>query len=160
MVNIPKDIIFTINSIRNELKDNGIQISDRRFMKALPLIRANAALNGRFEVMPADLSILRNGLWETPDQRETCATVIDAYSVDKVQSEIERIQKVVLETMSAVQSDPSSEIGMEATKKMKFCIEDLATLNQQYPNRSAEIIAMRTKVDEANQRIANVMIGV
>ncbi len=46
-----------------------VAVSDRRWRRCLRLCQANALLDGRNEVLPQDLLILSDALWEEPDQR-------------------------------------------------------------------------------------------
>lgn len=50
-------------------KECGIHMSDRRLRKCEKILRAYAALQGREEVMPEDLEILGDSLWNKPEER-------------------------------------------------------------------------------------------
>ncbi len=66
-----------ILSIRRELLKHGIEVSPRRWKSALPVLQAQAWLNGRKGIMPDDMGILTAVLWSTPEQRPSVRRVIN-----------------------------------------------------------------------------------
>jgi MoxR-like ATPase len=69
-VNIPKSILGDMNKLKKELEHSKIFNSDRRWLQAMPLLRANAWLSGRSSVETDDYSVLRHVLWTVPQQIE------------------------------------------------------------------------------------------
>ncbi|WP_165360897.1 AAA family ATPase [Candidatus Chloroploca sp. Khr17] len=68
-VAIPDPIIAALAQLRTELAGKHIVASDRRWRQSLDLLRAHALLEGRGQVEEDDLTILREALWQTPEQR-------------------------------------------------------------------------------------------
>lgn len=161
MIMVPDEILHSIIAMRTDLRSEGIVISDRRFKKVLSLIKAKAALDGRAQVKAADLSILRHSLWEKPDQKAKCFEIVDIYSVDLVEKEISRTITITKEVFTAIKKDPNStELSMEATKKMRGCMDDLKHLLAKFPNRKSDIESAMEKIKTAQERIANVALGI
>ncbi|MFS0783459.1 AAA family ATPase [Bacillus sp. 1P06AnD] len=159
MVTVPQEVLKTLIRIRKELQDEGIRPSDRRYRQSLSLIKAKAALDGRSSAVLKDLDILKHALWETEDQISKTAEIIEAYTVDTCQKELERILLIAKETYMTVQNDGSTEVGMEATTKLKACLNELVVLENQYPERSEEIQKMKKRVIEAQEAIGQVLLG-
>jgi len=70
---IPDTILDALLHLRKDLKGKGIVPSDRRWRQILDLLRAQALLEGRAAVAEDDLIILRDALWQTPEQRQEIA---------------------------------------------------------------------------------------
>ncbi len=66
-VEISDLVINLMVTLRNKLKKENIQPSDRRFRNSLSLLKAAAFMDGRDHVIDSDLMILCNVLWTTPD---------------------------------------------------------------------------------------------
>ncbi|MFD2178225.1 AAA family ATPase [Veronia pacifica] len=54
-------------------------ISDRRWKKAVRLLKASAFFNGRNEINPADILLLQECLWHSPDSRNTVTEVMQQF---------------------------------------------------------------------------------
>lgn len=160
MVIIPDDVLQALLRIRNELKDEGIRPSDRRFRQSLSLIKAQAALDGRNTAKTSDILILKNGLWETVDQKAKTIEIVENHAADRFKIELDRITQVAKELYAAVQKDSSTEVGMEATTKLKASLSDLAQLGQKYPERSAEVEKIKKQVISAQEKIGQILLGI
>lgn len=160
MVDIPDDVYNTLTKIRTELRDEGIRPSDRRFRQSLSLLKARAALEGRSSAKITDIVILKNGLWESTDQRAKTIEIVEAYSTDRCSIEIENIQKSAIELYNAVKLDPSTELGMEATTKFKMLLQQTIQLEKMHPERIAEITVVKEQVIKAQQRIGEALLGI
>ena len=160
MVDISDEVLNTLVRIRTELRAEGIRPSDRRFRQSLSIIKAKAALEGRSSATVNDLSILRNGLWETIDQKSKVVDIVNQYAADRCGLELERILKSSTEIYASVQNDPSTENGMEATSKFRTMITELKKLENNYPERNAEIKAVQEKLTSAQAAISSLLIGV
>ena len=57
-------------------EDRREQLSDRRLMKCLHLLRVSAATNGRTAVDLSDLLLLKDCLWNHPDNRQTVQQLV------------------------------------------------------------------------------------
>ncbi|MEL6178092.1 MAG: AAA family ATPase [Myxococcota bacterium] len=68
-VAIHKGYLGDLVELRRRLRKKGIIASDRRYRKALRLLKAFALVDGRREVNQRDLNQLQHILWNEPDQR-------------------------------------------------------------------------------------------
>ncbi len=76
-VKIPESIYEIADNILYELRRKEITVSDRTYFNFAPVVQAEAWLNGRDTVIPADLRALVNYLWDKPEQYSVVAEVID-----------------------------------------------------------------------------------
>jgi MoxR-like ATPase len=65
------DVMPALFALRQSLATAGVVVSDRRWVKALKLLRANAWLSGAVAVSPYHMEILSACLWNTAEQIPT-----------------------------------------------------------------------------------------
>ncbi|MDX8367688.1 AAA family ATPase [Cytobacillus sp. IB215665] len=159
MVVIPDEVLQTLLTIRTELKDEGIRPSDRRFRQALSLIRANATLDQRPTAKLSDIMILRDGLWETVDQKSKVHEIVDEHAADKLLLRLEEIQQMGKEVFNNAKKQESSEAGLEANAKLKELIVELNQLEEKNPSRTDEINPVQNKITKAQKQIGEVILG-
>lgn len=88
-VEVPEKVFESIVGLREDLGGEGIEPSDRRWVESLPVIQAEAWLNGRDKCVIRDLRILQHVLWDRPD---------DIHAVQKVVLEVaDPIEKEIVE---------------------------------------------------------------
>lgn len=94
-------------------EDRRERLSDRRLMKCLHLLRVSAASNGREEVDVFDLLLLKDCLWNHPDN----ATAV-----------LDLIKNVI----SSSQSNVKAEVSTTAPEKLTitWCLKELETINR------------------------------
>lgn len=76
-VNVPSGIDVIADNILCELRRKDITVSDRTYFNFAPVVQAQAWLEGRDTVIPADLKALVNYLWNKPEERAVISEVID-----------------------------------------------------------------------------------
>ena len=76
-VKVPASIDVLADNILCELRRKEITVSDRTFFGYAPVVQAQAWLEGRDTVTPADLKALVNYLWNKPEERAVIYEVID-----------------------------------------------------------------------------------
>jgi len=155
MVTIPDEVYETLSEIRNELRDEGIRPSDRRFKQSLSVLQAKALINQRQIVKVDDIVILENALWETVDQKDTVSTIIRNHSQDIVTQTLYSIQNEANEVFYTILQDHSPEADMEATQKMKALVADLKKLKSNNQSRKSDIDALLDKVISMEHEILN-----
>ena len=153
MVTIPDEVYETLSEIRNELRDEGIRPSDRRFKQSLSVLQAKALINQRQVVKVDDIVILENALWETVDQKDTVSPIIRSHAQDVVTRALDSIQNEANEVFYSILQDHSTEAGMEATQKMKALVADLNKLKSHNQSRKADIDALLDKVNSMQHEI-------
>lgn len=157
-VTIQDEVYSAIGKIRNELRDEGIRPSDRRFKQSLSVLQARALIRKRQVVLVEDIVILENALWETIDQKETVSFIVRRHAEDPAIRAIDSIQNEANEVFNSIKRDNSVEAGMEATQKMKALEADLNKLKGCYEGRDVEIDALLIKVNSMQQEILNVIL--
>lgn len=159
MATVPDEVFDALAKIRTELRDEGIRPSDRRFKQALSILRAKAVLDGRDRVLREDILILKNSLWERPDQQSKTVEIVKKHAQDFVQRMIEDVNLQLKEIMESVANDDSAENAVEATKKLKMLRQDLKKVEEQYPART-EIISAIQAVQESMEALSAQVLGV
>ncbi|HGF5282580.1 TPA: ATPase RavA domain-containing protein [Vibrio parahaemolyticus] len=56
-------------------------VSDRRWKKAVKLLKASAFFNGRDEINPLDLLLLQDCLWNSPESRDVVREVVQEFAL-------------------------------------------------------------------------------
>lgn len=74
---VPDSIYEITDNILVELRRKDITVSDRTYFNFAPVAKAEAWLNGRNTVIPADLMALVNYLWNKPDEYATVRETIE-----------------------------------------------------------------------------------
>jgi MoxR-like ATPase len=75
-VKITDDTVDALLSIRDACRGEGIIASDRRWKKALKLVKSSAWLAGEKKTCPEDLAILVDSLWREPKERSKIAHIV------------------------------------------------------------------------------------
>ncbi len=80
-------------------------VSDRRWKKAVKLLKASAFFNGRDEINPLDLLLLQDCLWNSPESRDVVRDVIRRFALERAfdQQDVERQITLCREEMEEVQ---------------------------------------------------------
>ena len=118
-IDLPKEILTAITYIRKQFKEQskreGVEpldyyISDRRWKKAVRLLRTSALLNGREAVDRTDLVLLCHVLWNTVEAIiPTVRIVLDSLfadlqsQVDKFNKQLQSLEKKPADTNKPVQ---------------------------------------------------------
>lgn len=163
-LNVPEEVFETLAMIRQELQDEGIRPSDRRFKQSISLLKARAYLEGRSSVVLSDLKVLGASLWETIDQKEKTVQIILHHAQDPVESFMERCR---LEFDEVIQNaDKFSQGSDEKAQKMiqelmvkgKTLVLDIEEMQQQYPTRM-ELEQLRKDMRDRLVKMTAAVIG-
>ena len=79
-VTVTDDTVDALLSIRDACRGEGIIASDRRWKKALKLVKASAWIAGEKKTCPEDLRILVDSLWREPKERSKVARIVGTLS--------------------------------------------------------------------------------
>lgn len=159
MVSVPDEVYETLSKIRTELKDEGIRPSDRRFVQSISVLRAKAVLDGRDHVIREDILILKNSLWERPEQREKVSGIVKKHAQDVVKQFVEQLHLQINDMLKSLEDHNTTEQALEVTKKLKMLGKDLSKLDSQYPGRT-EIAEAKRSVKETLERVSSQVLGV
>jgi MoxR-like ATPase len=75
-VKVPDDILEAVNTIRMQLKQAGIEPTDRKFVDSIGIIQAKAWLEGRDTATIEDLTPLCHVYWTAPGEQSTVESVL------------------------------------------------------------------------------------
>ena len=110
-VKIDDDVTATVLSMRSSFRKAGKYVSDRRWKKALSVIKVAAAASGKKNADITFVPLMQHMLWDTPDEREGIrdsllnACVSCGVDLPKLRNEAEELFKLTLGSMSIVNSD-------------------------------------------------------
>ncbi|MFJ7936448.1 AAA family ATPase [Sporosarcina sp. NPDC096371] len=158
MVAIPDEVYETLSKIRNELRDEGIRPSDRRFKQSLSVLQAKALIDQRQVVKVDDIVFLENALWENVDQKDAASFIIRSHAQDVVTRTLDSMQIEAKEVFNSILRDHSTDAAMEASQKMKALVADLNQLKIHNQSRDADIDALLYKVNSMLQEIIDSII--
>jgi MoxR-like ATPase len=122
-VTLPNRIVQELLRLRNELKANGLVVSDRRWIALTRVLRAAAWLDDNPEVELDHLTVLKYGLWQKPDDRPRVIAVLD--TVDR--SVVAKAIEIVDAAMRAYAHRPTAQAAyFEALPKLAAEVTDAA----------------------------------
>lgn len=122
-VQIPDEMVDLLTDLREKLKEEKIDVTDRTYMFSKKLLKAEAYLNGRSEVTEEDFEILQNSFWSEPEQKKTVYSTI-LNTVNPAKSKVLEIYydatDLFDDLMASNKRDTeSTEKSMEAVIKLK-----------------------------------------
>lgn len=156
-VELTNDVIEAMVGLRDGLRREGIEASDRRWRQSIPVLQASAYLNGRSSTNLGDLAVLRFILWDTPQQREKVERFVLS-AANPFYEPVQRLQDMIDELRAGI-DQRSSESGeakaayaQELFKKLRTARENLTTIDMSASEKGATI----PKLDEVRKDIDSV----
>jgi len=110
-----KSMIESLESGSSDTTD--FYVSDRRWKKALKLLKASAFFNGRNEINPLDILLLSDCLWNSPSTRQNIIDIIDEFAVEHSfdQKNVTQMIDVATQDVLKLQSELESILAMPLT---------------------------------------------
>lgn len=144
---ITREVLQILATIRREVHAEGIYVSDRKYVQAVRLVRAQAHLNKHAEVQVEDLEILENVLWQDPEQRKTIRKIVQKH-INPLGEKILKIMDAVFEIPEALKAKQVE--GVEAHKKVKAAIDSLKKMGDSSANPKLAIaLEQASKIHQA-----------
>ena len=164
LIEINDAIFKTLAKIRRKLADEGIRPSDRRFKQSLSILQARAFLYGRTEVTKSDLDILKNVLWETPEQKLTTSTVILEIADDSIELFMNRIVPEFDEVIKNAEIIILSKAPNQRAKLSELLLRgkslfmEVQAMNSQAPN-CTELFTLKNDMHKRLLQMTSDVIG-
>lgn len=146
-VQFPSEIQDIIMILKLELENQGIKLSDRRWIKSKKILQATALVAGRDKVENCDLSFLTNLIWRTPDEISKIRQLIG----EKVLPHLAEIQKIedVLSSILEGLGKKSSSDKSDKDKSDKNAVFEATMQTQQ---RIKELIKQAQAVTDCDEK--------
>jgi MoxR-like ATPase len=160
-------IINKLIELRRELKEVGIEHSNRRWKQAFGIVRAEAWINGRDEVQEEDLEILQHCMWSTPGKEMKDVRDAVLQSVNPIKQQIISHFEMAQEERDAVYKHKDgterAQRAVEANAKLKQMQDTMKNLIKQVKERgkpTAQYEEMLNKVTLMQAEIVTEHLGV
>jgi MoxR-like ATPase len=159
-----EDMYSSIAKIRKKLGDEGIRPSDRRFKQSLSILQSTAFLKGRKNVLKTDLDILKNVLWEMPEQREVTARIISDVAHDSIEVFMNRIVPEFNEIVTSAEIILNGKLPNQRSKLSELLMRgkglflEVQAMNRQVPNR-ADLHALKNDMHKRLLQMTSDVIG-
>jgi MoxR-like ATPase len=126
-----RPVLAALKAIRKAVENEGIQVSDRKWVQAVHVLKAQAVLNGHTVIEEEDLPILNHVLWAEVGQRAAIRKIIN-----KVANPLgEKVSELVDSSREIFQSVKSEKIdAIEGFNKIKHAVAQLAKLGDPTKN--------------------------
>lgn len=168
-VAIPDPIIAALAQLRTELAGKHIVASDRRWRQSLDLLRAHALLEGRGQVEEDDLTILREALWQTPEQRSEIGRRVARLAHPLIARAVELSDQAlsIHEATMAAQREPHQDdqakmqAAVEGATRLKTVATQLNRLLEQAQSQGQKtdrLMRMHAQVQTLRQQIAELVL--
>jgi MoxR-like ATPase len=92
---LPERVVLEMLRIRNELKKNGLVVSDRRWIALTRVLRAAAWLDDAPAVELDHLAVLKYGLWQKPEDRARVVAILNTVAQSVVTTCIAEIDEAL-----------------------------------------------------------------
>lgn len=155
---IARSVAEALWALRAALAQEGITISDRRWKRCLGLMRAAAYLDGAAEVTRAQIDVLADALWQTPEQRAR----VTALCLQHAAPEIAKAQEIHDAVSELAAGLPAAETATEAflakapavSAELKRAGEKIGEIERGCTGRTAARIArLRLALDATRAKI-------
>ena len=163
-VMVTADAQDAVLRIRAALHDKGVRVSDRRWRKAVGLLRAEAALAGRDRVTSAHLGALEHCLWERAEQQAAVREVVRAHVATwikvtrdahaAIDEQIARIQEAGRRGGKRHEAITQLAKALDALVDTDKVLEELLV---GHPESADEVVKVRGRIGKAKQDVNSAM---
>lgn len=131
-VKVPEELLEALTVLREDLKKEGVEPSDRRYAQSLPLVQAEAFFNSRGTATIEDLRCLRNALWTD-------------------QGEISTVDKAVLSIASPL--DREALDLKEGADSLSLFYDEITSMEPGSPELRKKGIELAAKMEQLDDEI-------
>lgn len=142
---------------------NALYISDRRWKKSLRLLKACAYFNGRDEITPLDLLILKDCLWNDPASLQTINAIIQtfattiAFDQKDAENNIEQSELALNNARARMLESMSATVSIETSRRKEWFKFDLSDSKRFTINNNPRMI--RFALLQANPSVSEIHPG-
>lgn len=169
-VDVPVDIFDALKTLRDSLREEGVEPTDRRWMDCLPIIRAEAFMNGRDVAEIEDMRPLMHVLWSDEIEQKTVTKhVLElANPIDREANDLlERINELDSElTVVVKDADNPKAIAKQAVEihgkmqRAKARMDDLKERAAESGRKTPILDELHVKFVEVAKRLMSDGFGV
>jgi MoxR-like ATPase len=156
---IPEDVLDALNTLRSNLRKEGIEPTDRRFAECLKIIKATAWISDRPQADIDDMRLLRHVLWTSLDEQNTVEKLVLelANPLDKEAMDLlEQVEKLATELDEVIRDADNKQVrnkkGIELHGKLERAKNELDALNK----RAAKSGRKSDVITQLEQRLLGV----
>lgn len=151
MVKVTDAAVDELFRLRAEVAVEGVVASDRRWRKAVRILRAAAWLDGATEVSPESFPILAHVLWETTEQISKLTAIVSKYTSAEL-AEAQEVADTVLELVGNLPQKGTEQYAQQLvsiTRELKKAAERIVKLQKNCSGvqSKARIDTIRTEVE-------------
>ena len=157
---VSDSILESILKIRRELSKEGVIASDRRWKQSLDVLKAFAFLENKPEVDEDTLMFLLNVLWSHPGQKKTILKILGAVASPWDARALElydQAREIYDEVVNAAEDEKEAS-GIEANKKLKKIVAELAELKDRHP--TDKVTTTLEKVQDLQKEVIVKCLGI
>ncbi len=158
-VTIPSSVYDAMVELRRQLRAEGIEPTDRRFVESLKLVRASAWLDECPEADVEHLRIMQHVMWDTPEQQPTVNKIVLAIAnpldneAHALLSEIEKLE----ENLDAIVKDEEKHRkGAQIHGKLRRAKTELDSIESRAgtgKRRTETITEVRERLHHVTRRV-------
>lgn len=153
-----------LGKVWDAMRDLGYAISDRKYVRAVGLMKAHAYIEGRTAVEESDLAILAHSFWNEEEQRLKIAKTL-IQMANPLEIEARELLDAAIEIHTAMTSAPSERkitVTQEANAKLVKAKNRLEELIKEAERTGKSIVKIQdafNQVDEMNKQAVNILLG-
>jgi len=151
-VHVPMDVIEALKGLRGDLmhSDGGVKATDRRWKQCLPIIQAEAWLEGEDTAEVAHMRPLMHVLWEEQSFRKTVTKHVLALAnpIDKVATEL--LEDLAVQSVALNKAIKDHVDNPKA--RAKVCVE-VHTKLKRIKNRMSKLAAEAETVERESEQL-------
>ena len=147
-ITLPQSINELWDNILCELRKKEIHVSDRTYFNYSELVKAEAWLQGRDQVLPEDMGILIHCLWNQPKEIPVVEKVIRDVTEDPMGDQIREILSQAYGYFDAFQSESDQNKALvQLRKNLLGCYDQAVALKDSLPDDSSAQTAIHGLID-------------
>lgn len=127
-IQVPDAVNELFDDIVVDLRTKSIAISDRKYFNYTPVVKAQCWLSGRSRVIPEDLKVLKNYLWDTPQEIDVIAQTLEKFCTNPMREKVLQVLQMAEETFNqAMDGDEKQPRNMAKFRREMARVFDLLT---------------------------------